>query len=76
MFHLPELSSLYATLYPAFIAGLLRVYEVEPADPVGWKKGWTVPEAVFAPGVALPKFDVRVRLRRRNGTDEGGEKSD
>jgi hypothetical protein len=61
---------MYATLYPAFISGLLRMYEIEPADPVGWKKGWKIPEAVFAPGVALPKADVRVRIRRREDFEE------
>jgi hypothetical protein len=75
MFHNPHLSPLYNTLYPAFIAGLLRLYDVEPADPVGWKKGWVVPGEVFAPGVALPKTDVRVRLRRKmKMEEEGGER--
>jgi hypothetical protein len=44
-----------------FVAGALAIWEFEPIDP----KGWKIPEAEFAAGVALPKGDIRTRIRRR-----------
>ncbi|KIW09252.1 hypothetical protein, variant [Verruconis gallopava] len=43
----------------AFVASAVLLYDFE-TDP---KKG--IPDSQFAPGVALPAFDVRVRVRRR-----------
>jgi hypothetical protein len=45
----------------AFVAGTLAIWDFEPVD----SKGWRMPEADFAAGVALPKGDIRVRIRRR-----------
>jgi hypothetical protein len=45
----------------AFVAGTVAIWDFEPVDP----KGWKIPEAKFAAGVALPKGDIRTRIRRR-----------
>jgi hypothetical protein len=45
----------------AFVAGTIALWDLEPADP----KGWKIPEADFAAGVALPKGDIRTRIRRK-----------
>ena len=68
-FHLPALSQYLTTLYTGFIASFLKLYSLEPSDP----EGWTIPLAGFAPGVALPKRDVRVRIRTRDYDQDGKE---
>jgi hypothetical protein len=60
-FEIPAVSSFLAALYPAFIAGFFKLYNVEPIEG----KGLRVPEAKFALGVALPIEDIRVKIRRR-----------
>jgi hypothetical protein len=44
-----------------FVAGTIALWEFEPADP----NGWEIPQADFGAGVALPKGDIRTRIRRR-----------
>jgi hypothetical protein len=56
-------------VYISFIASFLKLYVIEPVDP----KGWSLPQAVFAAGVALPKNDVRVKIRTRDYNMEGKE---
>lgn len=50
----------------AFIAGTLALWDFEPAGP----KGWAVPEAQFAVGVALPSGDFKASIRKRNLSKE------
>jgi hypothetical protein len=70
MFHLDCLSKFYASVYPAFIAVLFKMYRIEPvASAAGWND--LVPS--FAPGVALPVQDVRVRISLREFDAEGNE---
>ncbi|KAH0551110.1 hypothetical protein GP486_007546 [Trichoglossum hirsutum] len=45
----------------AFVAGILALWEFEPAGA----NGWQIPGHVKASGVSLPKTNVRVRIRRR-----------
>lgn len=45
----------------AFIAGTLALWEFEPAG----SKGWVLPEAQFAVGVALPNGDFRASIKKR-----------
>jgi len=45
----------------AFVAGTISIWDFEPVD----RKGWKIPQADFAAGVALPKGDIRTRIRRR-----------
>jgi hypothetical protein len=59
---IPAFSSYLAAIYPAFIATLLKLYDIEPVE----KSGWKLPRSKFAPGIALPTEDVRVRIRWRN----------
>jgi hypothetical protein len=46
----------------AFIAGTIALWDFEPAG----SKGWVIPEAQFAVGVALPNGDFRASIRKRN----------
>jgi hypothetical protein len=69
MFHLDCLSKFYASVYPAFIAALFKLYRIEPVTDAGWKD----PVPNFAPGVALPVQDVRVRISLREFDAEGNE---
>jgi hypothetical protein len=61
LFQLPAVSSFLTKLYPAVIAGFLKFYKIEPVA----KAGWIIPGAKFALGIALPKQDIRVRVRKR-----------
>ncbi|MCJ1260215.1 hypothetical protein MMC22_000074 [Lobaria immixta] len=45
----------------AFVAGILALWDFDPAD----SKGWSLPGRKQSIGVALPSTDIRVRLRRR-----------
>jgi hypothetical protein len=65
-FGLPAISEYYAAIYPAFIAGFFKLYEVEPIDD----KEIKLPQSKFAPGMALPVKDIRVRIRRRRDMDQ------
>lgn len=46
----------------AFVAGILTLWDFDPAD----SNGWILPGRKHFIGVALPSTDIRVRLRRRN----------
>ncbi|KAI9673151.1 MAG: hypothetical protein M1817_003013 [Caeruleum heppii] len=45
----------------AFVAGILMLWDIEPADG----KEWRIPGHISATGVALPAKEIRVRIRRR-----------
>lgn len=50
----------------AFIAGTIALWDFEPAGT----KGWVVPKAQFAVGVALPSGDFRATIKKRNLSKE------
>ena len=70
IFHLDCLSKFYASVYPAFIAALFKLYRIEPVAGAG---KWKEPVANFAPGVALPVQDLRVKISLREYDAEGNE---
>lgn len=45
----------------AFVAGILRVWDIEPVS----KKGWVIPGHKKATAVCIPTEDLRVRIRMR-----------
>ncbi|KAF2417996.1 cytochrome P450 [Tothia fuscella] len=59
-FGLPAAKEMCERTCLAFVAGVLVLYEFEPKDKTGWK----IPKAEFAAGVALPKGDFRVKIKR------------
>ena len=70
MFALLAFGSLFGfTGLASFIAALFKLYRIEPAPGAGWKE----PVPSFAPGVALPVQDVRVRISLREYDAEGKE---
>ncbi|KAF2669181.1 hypothetical protein BT63DRAFT_455157 [Microthyrium microscopicum] len=72
-FHMPALASYLTTVYTSFLVTFFKLYTVEPVDPEGLK----VPESNYAPGLALPKTDIRVHIRSRDYDADGKEvKSD
>lgn len=62
LFGLDEMRQLSERLCLSFVAGFLTLWEVEPMNK---DKGWSNPRAMFAPTVALPKKDFRVRISKR-----------
>lgn len=66
LFGLNEEREMAETTCLTFVAGAIAVWDFEPAD----EKGWRVPEASFAAGVALPKGDIRVRISKRREKEE------
>ena len=62
VFGLDEMSQLSEKLCLSFVAGFLTLWEVEPMNK---DKGWSIPRTMFAPAVALPKKDFRVRISKR-----------
>jgi hypothetical protein len=62
---IPAFSSYLAAVYPAFVATLFKLYSIEPVESSDWK----LPKSKFAPGIALPTEDVRVRIRWRSVRD-------
>lgn len=63
-----EIRDLLQSLCMAFVAGFLALWNVEPEDI---DKGWNLPKPTFAPAVALPKGDFRVRIGKREVPLEG-----
>lgn len=62
VFEPEEMRELSERLCLSFVAGFLMLWEVEPMQK---DKGWSIPKALFAPTVALPKGDFRVRIGKR-----------
>ena len=62
VFGLHEMRQLSERLCLSFVAGFLTLWEVEPTSN---DKGWRNPRATFAPAVALPTKDFRVRISKR-----------
>lgn len=62
VFGLDEMRQMSERICLSFVAGFLTVWEVEPMNK---DKGWSNPKAMFAPAVALPKKDFRVRISNR-----------
>lgn len=46
----------------ALVAGVLMMWEIEPADP---KKGWKLPGMKRKTAIAEPRVETRVKVRRR-----------
>ncbi len=59
VFGLDEMRQLSERLCLSFVAGFLTLWEVEPTSC------HRIPRATFAPAVALPKKDFRVRISKR-----------
>jgi hypothetical protein len=62
VFGLEKMRQLSERICLSFVAGFLMIWEVEPVNK---DKGWSNPRTVFAPAVALPKKDFRVRISKR-----------
>jgi len=61
-FGIDEMRQLSERLCLAFVAGFLTLWEVEALNK---DKAWSKPRAMFAPAVAQPKKDFRVRISKR-----------
>ena len=61
-FGLDEMRQMSEKLCLSFVAGFLTLWKVEPINK---DKGWSNPRTVFAPGVALPKNEFRIRISKR-----------